>query len=52
MGDQLFTRPLPMQDNTNTEITQTYIHVLSEIRTRDSSVRAGEYLVCYTARQL
>jgi hypothetical protein len=35
-------RPLPTQDNTNTEEKRTDIHASSGIRTHDSSVCAGE----------
>jgi hypothetical protein len=41
-GDQ----PYRTQDNTNTEETQTDIHALSGIRTRDYSVWAGEESSC------
>jgi hypothetical protein len=36
------TRPLPTQDNTNTEEKRTDIHASSGIRTHDPSVCAGE----------
>jgi hypothetical protein len=35
-------RPLPTQDNTNTEETQTYIHASNSIQTHDPSVPAGK----------
>jgi hypothetical protein len=40
-GNQPDARPLPTQDNTNTECRQD-IHVLSGIRAQDPSVPAGE----------
>jgi hypothetical protein len=40
--DQAIARPLPIQDNTNTEYTQRDIHTLSGIRTHEPSFRAGE----------
>jgi hypothetical protein len=39
-------RPLPTQDNTNTEETRTNIHASSEIRTHDPSVWTGEDTSC------
>jgi hypothetical protein len=39
MGDQSVARPLPKK---NTEQKQADIHALSEIRTHDPSIRAGE----------
>jgi hypothetical protein len=39
-------RPLPTQDNTNTEDTRTDIYASSGIRTHDSSVRASEDILC------
>jgi hypothetical protein len=45
-GDQPDARPIPIQHNTNTEQTHTYIHVLSGIRTHEPSVRAGEDILC------
>jgi hypothetical protein len=50
MGDQPFARPLPTQDNTNTEHTQTNIHALSGVRTHDPSIRAGENSSCLRKR--
>jgi hypothetical protein len=35
-------RPLPLQDDTNKEETETDIHVTKGIQSRDPSVRAGE----------
>jgi hypothetical protein len=39
-------RPLPTQDNINTEETRTDIHALNGIRTHDPSVWAGEVISC------
>jgi hypothetical protein len=39
-------RPLPTQDNTNSEQRQTDIHALSRIRTHNPSVRASEHSSC------
>jgi hypothetical protein len=41
-GDQPVVRPLPTQDNTNTEYTHTDIYASSGIRNDGPSVRAGE----------
>jgi hypothetical protein len=41
MGDRPIARPLPTQ-NTNTEETQTYIHVLTGIQTHDPRVGGSE----------
>jgi hypothetical protein len=49
-SDQPDTRPLPTQDNTNTEYTQTNINALSRIRTHDPSVRASEDSSCLRPR--
>jgi hypothetical protein len=45
-GGSACHKALHVQDNTNAGITQTYMHILSGIRTRDSGVRAGEYIWC------
>jgi hypothetical protein len=46
MGDRPVVRPLPTQDNTNTEYTHTDIHALSGIRTHDPRVRGSEENSC------
>jgi hypothetical protein len=38
IGDQPLSRPLPTQNNTNTEETRTDIRASSEIRTHNLSV--------------
>jgi hypothetical protein len=43
-------RPLPTQDNRNTEETRTDIHDLSRIRTHERSVWAGEDISCLRPR--
>jgi hypothetical protein len=40
MADQPITEPLPTEDNTDTEKTRTYIHVLNGIWTHFSNVQA------------
>jgi hypothetical protein len=45
-GGQPTTRPLPTQDNTNTEETRTDINALGGIRTHDPSVSTGEGISC------
>jgi hypothetical protein len=50
MSDQPVARPLPTQDNTNTEETHTDIDALSGIRTHDPSVRASEGSSCFRLR--
>jgi hypothetical protein len=49
-GDQPDARPLPTQDNTTQKNADTHIHVSSEIRTRDPSVRAAEDSTCLRPR--
>jgi hypothetical protein len=46
-GDDPVTRPLPIQDNTNTEQMLTDIHASSGIRAHDPSVQAGEDSSCF-----
>jgi hypothetical protein len=43
-------KPLPIQDNSNTEETQTYIHASSGIRTYDPSVWAAEDISYFRPR--
>jgi hypothetical protein len=49
-SDQPVARPLPTQDSTNTEWTQTNIHALNGIRTQDPSVRGREDSSCLRPR--
>jgi hypothetical protein len=49
-GDQLASRPLPTQDNTNTDVTLTYVRVSSGIPTHDPSTRASENISCRRPR--
>jgi hypothetical protein len=44
-SDSAVARPLPKQDNTNTEETYTDIHTSNWIRTYDRSVCVGEYIL-------
>jgi hypothetical protein len=46
MGDQPVARPLPTTNRINTDI-----HALSEIRTREPSVRADEEIPCLRPRR-
>jgi hypothetical protein len=43
-------RPLPTQDNTDTEETRTDIHASSGIRSHEPSVSAGEEISCLRPR--
>jgi len=50
MGDQPEARPLPTQEQHNTEKTRTHIHTPSRIRTCNPKVRVAKDSMCLRPR--